>query len=129
MLIIRLFRVGKKNQPLFKIVVTDKRRASRAGRFVEEVGFYNFLKKEKVLKKERIKYWLEKGAKTSATVHNILVSEKIIEDRKIPVHKKTKKEKAAKEEPKTAKVKPEGEAKPQEMPKEETKKEEPEKTN
>ena len=92
MLVIRLFRVGKKNQPSFKIVVTDKRRSTRAGRFVEEVGFYNPLTKEKVLKSERLKYWLSVGAKPSATIQNLLISEKITEGKKIPVHKKSKKE-------------------------------------
>jgi len=95
MLVIRFFRVGKKNQPAFKIVVTDKRRPTRAGRFVEEVGFYNPLTKEKVLKQERIKYWLSVGAKPSATFHNLLVSEKIIEDKKIPKHKIIKKPSSA----------------------------------
>ncbi len=93
MLVIRFFRVGKKNQPSFKIVVTDKRKPPRAGRFAEEVGFYNPKTKEKVLKAERIKYWLSVGAKPSDTVHNLLVSEKIIEGKKTPIHiKKTKKE-------------------------------------
>jgi len=91
MLTIRLFRVGKKNQPSFKIVVTDKRRPPKAGRFVEEVGFYNTRTKEKVLKQERIKYWLSVGAQPSQTIYNLLVSEKIIEGKKIPVHKKSKK--------------------------------------
>ena len=98
MLVIRLFRVGKKNQPSFKIVVTDKRRSTRAGRFVEEVGFYNPLTKEKVLKQERLKYWLSVGAKPSATIQNLLISEKIIEGKKIPSHKK------AKEKPSVAKA-------------------------
>ena len=94
MLVIRLFRVGKKNQPVFKIVVTEKSRASKAGRFVEEVGFYNPLTKEKILKKERIKYWLGVGAIALDTVHNLLISEKVIEGakRKIAI-KKSKKEK------------------------------------
>ncbi len=90
MLVIRLFRVGKKNQPSFKIVVTDKRRSTRAGRFVEEVGFYNPQTKEKVLKSERLKYWISVGAKPSATIQNLLISEKITEGKKIPVHKKAK---------------------------------------
>lgn len=93
MLVIRFFRVGKKNQPSFKIVVTDKRRPPRGGRFVEEVGFWNPLTKQKLLKKERIKYWLSVGAKSSDTVHNLLVKENILKDKKIAVHKKTKKKK------------------------------------
>lgn len=92
MLVIRLFRIGKKNQPSFKIVVTDKRNPPRGGRFVEEVGFFNPLTKEKILKAERIKYWLSVGAKPSDTVYNLLISEKIIEGEKIKKHKKPKKE-------------------------------------
>ena len=99
MLVIRLFRVGKKNQPSFKIVVTDKRKPPRAGRFVEQVGFYNPLTKEKVLKQDRIKYWLSLGAKPSATIHNLFVSEKIIEAKKIPVHNKPEKTVAPLEKP------------------------------
>jgi small subunit ribosomal protein S16 len=96
MLVIRLFRVGKKNQPAFKIIVTDKRNPPRGGKFVEEVGFWNPLTKEKILKLERIKYWLSVGAQPSASVYNILVEEKIIEGKKIPKHKKKKEEKEKK---------------------------------
>jgi small subunit ribosomal protein S16 len=93
MLVIRLFRIGKKNQPSFKIVVTDKTKPPRAGRFVEEVGFYNPKTKEKVLKAERIKYWLSVGAKPSDTLYNLLVSEKVVEGKKVPIYmKKVKKE-------------------------------------
>ena len=91
MLRIRLFRVGKKNQPSYKIVVTDKKKPPRAGRFVEQVGFYNPPIKEKKFNSERIKYWISVGAQPSDTVYNLLVSEKIIEGKKIDVHKKSKK--------------------------------------
>jgi len=126
MLVIRFLRVGKKNQPSFKIVVTDKRRPPRGGRFVEELGFYNPLKKEKILKPERIKYWLSVGAKPSDTVYNLLVSEKIIEGKKIPVHKKAKKkeEKPAEKKPTTEKKPPTEEKPAEEAPKEEKLKEE-----
>jgi len=123
MLVIRLLRTGKKNQPLFKIVVTDKRKPPRGGIYVEEVGFWNPLKKEKVLKPERIKYWLSVGAKPSDTIYNMLVSEKIVEGKKIPVHKKSKKkEEVAPEAPPAEK--PAGEKpKTEEKPKEEIEKE------
>ena len=121
MLVIRLFRVGKKNQPSFKIVVTDKKSKPRAGRFVEEVGFYNPLTKEKVLKGDRIKYWLSNGAKPSPTINNLLVSEKIVEGKKIPKHKKSKKSPDAKAV--ETEVKPTEAAVPQEKPTEEVKKE------
>jgi len=99
MLKIRFLRVGKKNQPAFKIVVINAKRAPQSGKFVEEVGFFNPLTKEKVLRKERILYWLSKGAKPSDSVFNLLVAEKIIKGKKIPVHKKPKK-KEKKEETK-----------------------------
>jgi len=91
MLVIRLLRTGKKNQPSFKIVVVEKTKSSTSGRFTEEVGFYNPLTKEKVLRADRIKYWISVGAQPLETVHNLLVSEKIIEGKKIDVHKKPKK--------------------------------------
>lgn len=101
MLVIRFFRIGKRNQPSFKIVVIDKRRSSTRGRFVEEVGSWNPLTKEKILNGERIKHWISVGAKPSPTVFNLLVSAKIIEGKKIDVHKKAKmKEKTVEEKPK-----------------------------
>ncbi len=54
---------------------------------MEIVGFLNPRKKERALKKERILHWISKGAQPSDTVHNLLVTEKIIEGPKIPKHK------------------------------------------
>ncbi len=131
MLVIRLLRVGKKNQPFFKIIITDKSNPPRGGRFVEEVGTYNPLTKEKTLKKERIQYWLSQGVQPSDTVHNMLVREGILEGKKIPVHKKAKKKeeepvKASKEEkPAEKKEDKPKEEKTEEKPKEESPKQEP----
>ena len=91
MLVFRLFRVGKNNQPSFKIVVTDKRNPSKGGRFVEQVGFYNPVTKEKTLNKERVQYWLSQGVQPSATLHNLFIKDGILEGKKIPVQKKSKK--------------------------------------
>jgi len=91
MLVFRLFRVGKNNQPSFKIVVTDKRNPSKGGRFVEQVGFYNPVTKEKVLNKERVQYWLKQGVQPSPTLHNLFIKDGILEGKKISVHKKSKK--------------------------------------
>jgi small subunit ribosomal protein S16 len=90
MLTIRLTRKGKKNQPFFRVVVIDKRRSSKGGRAVEDLGYVDPLKKRKSFKKERILYWISKGAKPSSTIHNLLVSEKIIEGKKINLSKKSK---------------------------------------
>lgn len=86
MLKIRLFRTGKKNQPSFKVVVTNKTNAPAGGRYLEQVGFSNPLTKEKNLNTERIQYWISRGAKPSDTVHNMLVSGGVIKGKKIPVH-------------------------------------------
>ena len=102
MLVIRFFRAGKKNQPSFKIVVTDKRKSSVKGTYVEEVGFFDPLKDKKFLRTERIKYWLSVGAKPSPTVHNLLITEKIIEGKKIHKFKKSKKKEKKGETPTVA---------------------------
>lgn len=123
MLVIRFLRAGKKNQPFYKIVVTDKKNPPRGGRFNEEVGFWNPLTKEKKLNVEKIKTWIKNGAKPSATVFNLLLKEKIIEGKKIAVHKKSKKpaEAAPAEAPKAEVVKeePKAEAPKAEEPKKE----------
>ncbi len=98
MLKIRFLRVGKKNQPFFRIVVTDSRKPPKGGRFIEILGFYNPLTKEKSVKKERIEYWLSQGAKASDTCHNLFIKEGIIKGPKCFVHKKIKKTKEDKKE-------------------------------
>ena len=90
MLVIRFLRKGKKNQPFFKIVVTDKKNPPRGGRFLETVGFFNPLTKEKALKKERVEHWLKVGAQPSDRVYNLLIAEQIIKGKKKAVHAKTK---------------------------------------
>jgi small subunit ribosomal protein S16 len=131
MLVIRLFRAGKTNQPFFKIVVTDKKNPPRGGRFLEEVGFLNPITKEKSLKEDRIKYWISVGAKPSETVYNLLIENKILEGEKIAVHQ----EKEIKEEEKKEEIKvenkpeeeikdePSQETKAEDNPKEEAKEE------
>lgn len=83
MLIIRLQRVGRRNDPSFRVVVTEKKRAPKSGGYLEALGSYNPRKKQFNLKENRIKYWLINGAQLSATVHNMLASKKIIDAPKI----------------------------------------------
>lgn len=97
MIRIRYLRAGKKKQPFFKIVVVQKGQAASSGRFIEDLGFYNPLKKEKSLKKERIDYWLKQGAKPSDSIHNFFAKEGIINSPKIALHKKKKKNEAKRE--------------------------------
>ena len=62
------------------------------GRFLEALGFLNPHTKEKNFKTDRIKYWLEKGAQCSDTVHNLLVSNGIVKGPKRAVKLKKKTE-------------------------------------
>jgi small subunit ribosomal protein S16 len=82
MLTIRLSRTGKKNDPSFRLLVTEKTNPVK-GKFLEELGFYNPRRKTKSFKKERILYWIGQGVGCSATVHNLLVKEKIIQGPKV----------------------------------------------
>jgi len=122
MLVIRFIRTGKRNQPFFRIVVTDKKNPPQGGKFLEILGFFNPLTKEKKLKKERIKYWLSVGAQPSESLHNLLVSEGIIKAKKIDVHKKPKKKEEA-PSAKESKEKPKEEKKEEKETKEEVKEE------
>ena len=77
MLKIRLIRIGKKNTPVFRLVVAE-RTAPPKGKFLEVLGSYNPRLKQIALKKERINYWLSKGAQASETVYNLLVAHNVI---------------------------------------------------
>jgi small subunit ribosomal protein S16 len=81
MLTIRLARTGKRNTAQFKIMLQESTVAP-GGRHVEILGSYNPHSKEAVLKADRIKYWIEKGASASDTVHNLLVKNGVISEKK-----------------------------------------------
>lgn len=85
MLKIRMQRTGRINVPNYRIVVLEHTRSPKAGNFVEKLGSYDPRSKQRVLDAERIKYWISKGAQPSPTVHNMLVSAKIIEGKKVNV--------------------------------------------
>ncbi|MDO8676764.1 MAG: 30S ribosomal protein S16 [Candidatus Azambacteria bacterium] len=91
MLVIRLQKVGKKHTATFRVVVTQKTAAAKR-KYLELLGNLDRKTKAVSLNKERILYWISKGAQSSATVHNLLVSHKMISGAKIPVHKISKKE-------------------------------------
>jgi small subunit ribosomal protein S16 len=70
---IRLARMGARKQPFYRVVVIDKERA-RNGRALEVVGTYNPRTSPATvdLKRERIDYWVSKGAKVSETVAKLM---------------------------------------------------------
>lgn len=73
MLRIRLARAGAKKKISYRVVVIDRGRA-RDGRFVEILGSYNPRRNppELVLNRERVSYWLGRGARPSETVRSFL---------------------------------------------------------
>jgi len=73
---IRLARHGAKKRPFYRIVVADSK-SPRDGRFLENVGTYNPVldPEEVVLRKERIKYWIDQGAILTDTVKSLLKKE------------------------------------------------------
>lgn len=100
MLMIRLQRIGKRKQPSYRFIISEKTRDTQAGS-LEILGEYNPVLKEKLvnLKEDRIRYWLSKGAQASDTVHNILVKAGIVEGKKrdvVTISKKREKKLDAK---------------------------------
>jgi len=70
---LRLSRVGKKSQPSFRVIVQEHTSAVK-GKFIEELGYYRPVTKNKdtILKLERVKYWLSKGATPSDSMAVLL---------------------------------------------------------
>jgi len=85
MLKIRLQRIGRKNDPSFRAVLTDSKNSTKSGKFLEILGTYSPHGGMVKFKNDRIKYWLGHGAKLSETMHNFLVHEKVIEGKKVNV--------------------------------------------
>lgn len=81
MLKIRLQRIGRKNDPSFRLVLTDSHSAAKKGA-QEVLGFHNFRKDGTTFVKDRIAHWISKGVQLSDTAHNLLVSNKIISGKK-----------------------------------------------
>lgn len=71
--VLRLARRGRRNAPFYNLVVADRRKP-RDGRFIEVVGTYDPTNKERrfVGNKDRIEYWLGRGARPSDTVSKLL---------------------------------------------------------
>lgn len=86
MLKIRLQRVGRKHEPVFRLVLTDSKNSPKSGRTLETLGSYDSRRGDKAeFNNERINHWMKQGAQVSETVHNLLVDKKIISGKKINV--------------------------------------------
>ena len=111
MLMIRFQRIGRTNDPAFRIVLLEKERAAKTGRVNEQLGTYNPKSKALALDAERVKYWISVGAQPTDSIHNLLIRQGIIEGKKRNVlPKKTvpkKEEEAVVEAPAVAVAEPE----------------------
>ena len=83
MLMIRFQRIGRTNDPAFRIVLLEKERAAKTGRITEQLGTYNPKSKALTLNEERVKYWIKMGAQPTDSIHNLLITKKVIEGKKI----------------------------------------------
>lgn len=97
MLKIRLQRLGRKNDPHFKLIVTPETYKAKTHKFIEDLGFYDAKHGKRGFKADRVKYWLSVGAKLTPTVHNFMVADGVIEGKKVNALSKKAPTKAKKE--------------------------------
>ncbi len=83
MLKLRLQRVGRKHHFSFRVVLTDSKNSAGSGKYLEVLGSYDPKSKAKAFKKDEILARIGQGAQLSETLHNLLVSEKIIDGKKV----------------------------------------------
>ncbi|MFA6534006.1 MAG: 30S ribosomal protein S16 [Patescibacteria group bacterium] len=79
MLMIRFSRFGSNHKPTWRLIVSEKSKDTH-GKVMEYLGSYNARSNPKtaVLKADRIKFWMARGAQPSASVNNLLVKEGIL---------------------------------------------------
>lgn len=81
MVCVRLTRIGRRNQPSFRLVAIDSHKSVQALP-LEVLAAYNPKAKDNAklqnVKKERLEYWLKNGAQLSATVKKLLTKEKYL---------------------------------------------------
>ncbi len=95
---IRLQRVGRTHEPTFRLVLTDSKNGPKSGKYLKVLGSYDPRLDNKLeqFKVEEIKNWISKGAQLSNTVHNFLITKKVIAGKKInALPKKTATKKVA----------------------------------
>jgi small subunit ribosomal protein S16 len=83
MLTIRLRRAGKKNSPLYRVVLAQKT-ASATKKFLEILGTYNPRTKAlAIANQDRLQYWIAQHTEMSPTVHNLFITNKLVEGKKV----------------------------------------------
>ena len=106
MLMVRLQRTGKKGQAYFRIIIAEHTKKPK-GSVLEILGHYDPHKKELKAEKDRIEYWISKGAQISPTVNNLLVNHKIWDKPKMASWKPKKKSTTNDQQPTTPQTTPE----------------------
>lgn len=71
---IKLQRIGKKHQPIYRVIVINERKSLASGSCLENIGLYNPTTKPKTftVDAEKLKKWLKNGALPTATVARLL---------------------------------------------------------
>lgn len=82
MLMMRLQRVGRRNDPSYRILVVDKKTGPKSKNHIDQVGSYSPKLGSIIIDKEKAKKWIDNGVQPSDTVYNMLVTQKVIEGKK-----------------------------------------------
>ncbi len=85
MLMIRMQRTGRRNDPSFRIVVGEKTFSPKSGKHLAYLGSYNPKAKTLIVDAEKAKALIANGAQLSGTIHNLFISKGIITGKKINV--------------------------------------------
>jgi len=78
---IRLKRMGAKKAPFYRVVVAEAK-MPRDGRFVEEIGYYDPIRKDLKIDNEAALKWMKNGAQPTETARSLLVKSGVIQSSK-----------------------------------------------
>ncbi len=90
---IRLQRIGRKNDPSFRMLVLEKTASPKAGTYAAQVGTYNPKTKAFTVDMEAVKDWMSRGAQLSPSLSNLLIEKGLLEGKKVSVVKQKNLEK------------------------------------
>lgn len=85
MLMMRLQRIGRKNEAHFKIVVIEKSKGAKSQKYVDIVGSYNPKLGNVQIDKDKASSWISNGVQPSDTVRNFLIDQGVLEGQKVNV--------------------------------------------
>lgn len=86
MLTIKLSKLGKKNKKVFRVIISEKGR-DPYGNSLEILGAYDQFHKLLQVKKDRVNFWLDRGAQMTPTINNLFIAQGIIEGKKVTASK------------------------------------------